>query len=196
VIVVVADTSPLNYLIQIDCDRILHALYDRVFVPTAVVEELGHPRAVSVVRAWLTQLPTWLAVEDVVEEPDAQLAKLDPGERQAIQLAKREHADLLLMDERLGVRIAREQGLAVTGTLEAQKSPHGKRSGAVYVCAAHRRKGSAACPNHLAISIADADARVLATLPQTEDERLDLTRQVAKPPRRSTTSPRQSRPFE
>ena len=34
-----------------------------------------------------------------------------------MQLAKREHADLLIMDERLGVRIAREEGLAVTGTL-------------------------------------------------------------------------------
>jgi predicted nucleic acid-binding protein len=45
------------------------------------------------------------------------LRELDPGERQAIQLAKQEHADLLLMDEKLGVRIAREQGLAVTGTL-------------------------------------------------------------------------------
>jgi predicted nucleic acid-binding protein len=45
------------------------------------------------------------------------LVRLDPGERQAIHLARREHADLLLMDEILGVRIAREEGLAVTGTL-------------------------------------------------------------------------------
>jgi predicted nucleic acid-binding protein len=45
------------------------------------------------------------------------LARLDPGERQAIQLAKQEHADLLLIDEKLGPRIARERGLAVTGTL-------------------------------------------------------------------------------
>jgi len=40
VIVVVADTSPLNYLIQINCDQVLPALYERVFVPSAVVEEL------------------------------------------------------------------------------------------------------------------------------------------------------------
>jgi predicted nucleic acid-binding protein len=114
VIVVVADTSPLNDLIQINCDHILPALYERVFVPSAVFEELGHPRAVAAVRAWLTRLPSWLVVEQVAE---ARLARLDPGERLAIQLAQREHADLLLMDETLGVRIAREQGLAVTGTL-------------------------------------------------------------------------------
>ena len=65
----------------------------------------------------MTRLPSWLAIEQVAEAVDVRLARLDPGERQAIQLAKREHADLLLMDEKLGVRIAREEGLAVTGTL-------------------------------------------------------------------------------
>jgi predicted nucleic acid-binding protein len=117
VIVVVADTSPLNYLIQTHCDHVLPTLYQRVFVPLAVVEELRHPRAVAAVRTWLARVPSWLVVQQVDEAPDAALARLDPGERQAIQLAKREHADLLLMDEKLGVRIAREQGLAVTGTL-------------------------------------------------------------------------------
>jgi predicted nucleic acid-binding protein len=117
VIVVVADTSPLNYLIQIHGDHVLPALYARVFVPEAVVDELRHPHAVAAVRGWLTRVPPWLLVQHVEEASDARLARLDLGERQAIQLATREHADLLLMDEKLGVRIAREQGLAVTGTL-------------------------------------------------------------------------------
>ena len=88
-----------------------------MFVPSVVLEELSHPQAVAGVRAWLTHVPSWLVVEHVAETADARLARLDPGERQAIQLAQQEHADLLLMDEKLGVRIAREQGLAVTGTL-------------------------------------------------------------------------------
>jgi predicted nucleic acid-binding protein len=117
VIVVVADTSPLNYLIQIKADHVLPALYARVFVPDAVVEELRHPHAVAAVRTWLTHVPAWLLVQHVDEWSDARLARLDRGERHAIQLATREQADLLLMDEKLGVRIAREQGLAVTGTL-------------------------------------------------------------------------------
>lgn len=116
-IVVVADTSPLNYLIQIKCDHVLPALYERVLVPTAVVDELHHPKAVAAVQTWLTRVPSWLVVRDVTEDTEAQLVRLDSGERQAIQLAKRERADLLLIDEKLGVRIAREQGLAVTGTL-------------------------------------------------------------------------------
>jgi predicted nucleic acid-binding protein len=49
--------------------------------------------------------------------PGPGLESLDPGERAAIQLAADEKADLLLMDERAGVKIAREHGLIVTGTL-------------------------------------------------------------------------------
>lgn len=116
-IVVVADTSPLNYLIQINGDHVLPTLYERVLVPSAVVEELRHPNAAAAVGAWLSHIPPWLVVREVAEPAEAPLARLDPGERQAIQLAKREHADLLLMDEKLGVRIAREHGFAVTGTV-------------------------------------------------------------------------------
>jgi len=39
-ILVVADTSPLNYLIQIGCADVLPTLYDRIMVPGAVLEEL------------------------------------------------------------------------------------------------------------------------------------------------------------
>ena len=65
----------------------------------------------------------------VAEAADVRLARLDPGERQAIQLAKREHADLLLMDEKLGVRIAREEGLAVTGPLQPSSDGGSAASG-------------------------------------------------------------------
>jgi hypothetical protein len=73
VIVVVADTSPLNYLIQIHCEHILPALYTRVFVPTAVVEGLDHPRTVPAVRDWLRQVPSWLAARDVASDADRHL---------------------------------------------------------------------------------------------------------------------------
>ena len=43
-IVVVADTSPLNYLVQIECHEVLPALFDRIFIPRAVIDELAHAR--------------------------------------------------------------------------------------------------------------------------------------------------------
>jgi predicted nucleic acid-binding protein len=41
----------------------------------------------------------------------------DPGEREAIQLAEEQRADLLLSDERSGQLEAKHRGLAVTATL-------------------------------------------------------------------------------
>jgi predicted nucleic acid-binding protein len=64
-----------------------------------------------------TPHPAMARCFSVNSPPDPVLATLDPGEREAIQLAHAERADLLLMDEKAGVRIARAQGLAVTGTL-------------------------------------------------------------------------------
>ena len=116
-IVVVADTSPLNYLIQIDCQELLPALYERIIVPKAVFEELTDARTPAVVRNWADDPPQWLEIRGVHSPLDAALAGLDSGEREAIQLAQEEHADLLLMDERTGVKLARRRGLAVTGTL-------------------------------------------------------------------------------
>jgi predicted nucleic acid-binding protein len=43
--IVVADASPLNYLIQISCDNLIRDLYRTVLVPASVMEELGHPLA-------------------------------------------------------------------------------------------------------------------------------------------------------
>ncbi len=77
--IVVADTSPLNYLVPINCNHVLPSVYERVFVPAAVVEELNHPNSVAAVRAWLKHLSSWLVVEQVVEAADAGLARLDPG---------------------------------------------------------------------------------------------------------------------
>jgi predicted nucleic acid-binding protein len=44
-------------------------------------------------------------------------AALDEGERAAIALATSIGADLILMDDRAGVAVAYQRGLAVTGTL-------------------------------------------------------------------------------
>jgi len=116
-IVVVADTSPLNYLCQINCEQILPALYERILVPGAVIWELNHPRAPAIVRAWSQQLPQWLVVSGISSPAHPSLAGLDIGERDAIRLAEEARADLLLMDDRLGVRFARQRKLEVIGTL-------------------------------------------------------------------------------
>ena len=60
--IVVADASPLHYLIQIKCAELLEKLYGRVFVPNTVIEELSHAGAPAVIAAWLSHLPRWIEV--------------------------------------------------------------------------------------------------------------------------------------
>jgi predicted nucleic acid-binding protein len=115
--IVVGDTAPLNYLIQIDCDGLLFQLYERIIVPAGVMQELGNTAAPSSVRAWLSSVPIWIDVREIAAAPNAELADLDLGEREAIQLAEEQHADLLLIDERKGRKRARLRGLKTTGTL-------------------------------------------------------------------------------
>jgi predicted nucleic acid-binding protein len=115
--IVVADASPLNYLIQIECDTLIRDLYRNVLVPAAVIEELKHPSAPAAVAAWLLRLPSWIDVRTVRFRDDSALMVLDRGEREAIQLAQEQNANLLLIDERRGRSEARARGISTTGTL-------------------------------------------------------------------------------
>ncbi len=77
--IVVADASPLNYLIQIDCDPLLARLFGRVFVPSAVMEELRHPATPPAVASWLSHIPSWIEVRVVSARRDPTLEALDPA---------------------------------------------------------------------------------------------------------------------
>lgn len=55
--IVVADASPLNYLIRLACPDILREIYGRVMVPHAVLVEMQHAEAPSEVRAWASAPP-------------------------------------------------------------------------------------------------------------------------------------------
>src|ERR1700730_9604333 len=120
---IVADTTPLNYLVLIQAADILPSLYRRVLIPPAVRVELAHANTPAIVRAWISQPPLWLEVVNLKEPVDSALAHLDEGEREAIALASELQAALLLMDERDGVTIARQRGLIVSDTLAALALP-------------------------------------------------------------------------
>ena len=60
---VVADTSPLNYLVWIQQETLLPILYDRVVIPPAVYEELQRPETLHVVRQWVAHPPGWLTIQ-------------------------------------------------------------------------------------------------------------------------------------
>jgi predicted nucleic acid-binding protein len=114
---VVADTSPLRYLVQIDQIELLPRLFEKISVPSVVCDELRHPSAPEAVRNWMSSRPDWLEVSVVGARADPSLGALDEGEKSAIALALSLSADLVLIDDRKGAAVAREKGFEVTGTL-------------------------------------------------------------------------------
>lgn len=97
---------------------LLPQLYDEVLIPAAVLEELAVRRGREVKQ-----------VRDLLRRRQLQLrtvskrmlkgipAELGAGELEALALAVKSEADLVILDDRRGRRIAREKGLAVTGTI-------------------------------------------------------------------------------
>lgn len=115
--IVVADTSPLNYLTQINCDFLLPLLYRRVITPPIVLAELADAGAPRVVARWAAQPPGWLEILPPETQPDEGLCLLDAGERDAIQLAIELRASEVLSDEFKGRREAQVRGFSIVGTL-------------------------------------------------------------------------------
>jgi predicted nucleic acid-binding protein len=116
--IVVADSSPLQYLILLEQTPLLAHLYQQVFLPDAVAAELRAARAPQSVREWMSRPPSWIEVVPVTADEAAPIAAwLDRGERAAIALAERLHADLILIDETEGRAEAVRRSFRVTGTL-------------------------------------------------------------------------------
>jgi len=97
--IVVADTTPLNYLMLIGEIELLPQLFGWVLIPFAVFEELNQAETPGAVRNWMANPPPWLEVRILRSRPADALDYLDQGEREAIALAEETHADRLLIDE-------------------------------------------------------------------------------------------------
>ena len=126
--IVVSDTTPLNYLILTETVHVLPAIFGRVYAPSAVIKELLHPRSPQAVGTWASSPPEWLTVQD----PTYTGAwKLGRRETAAISLALELKADRALIDDRDGSRQATRSGLKVVGTLgileEAANATNGNR---------------------------------------------------------------------
>ena len=107
--IVVSDTSPITALLKVGRIELLHSLFGRVIIPPAVEFELLRDHSI---------LPAWLEVIEPRQIPwEVAAARLDAGETQALALALELKAGTVLIDERLGRRVALRAGLPVIGML-------------------------------------------------------------------------------
>ncbi len=115
--IVIADTSPLNYAVMIGVADALFGLYGQIVVPAAVHRELTSSGAPAALRFWAQDHRDRISVREVNLPDDPELRCLDPGEAQAIFLAQQTPNSLLIIDERDGRAEARRRGINITGLL-------------------------------------------------------------------------------
>jgi predicted nucleic acid-binding protein len=85
--IVVSDTTPLNYLILIDAVEVLPTLFGRVYAPKAVMQELSDPRGPQAVRSWANSPPKWLVVQEPTQVDETLPKSIHQGDAEAISLA-------------------------------------------------------------------------------------------------------------
>ena len=115
--IVVSNAGPLIALSKLGLLSVLQDLFGEIIVPEEVWNEVvergkGKPGSDLIKKA------KWIHVKKIEELSVELLSKeIEKGEAEAIVLAKRNNADLLLMDEKIPREIAKSIGLNVIGTL-------------------------------------------------------------------------------
>ncbi len=117
---IVSDTTPIISLMKIGQLELLKRIFGAVVIPEAVHDELVRNSS-YVDEAALIAKCGFLEVRHVAERRTvAELLRkerLDEGESEAIILAKEHNADVLLMDEKRGRRVAKKFNIKITGTV-------------------------------------------------------------------------------
>jgi uncharacterized protein len=114
--IIVSDTSPVSNLILIERLGILQSLFGEIIIPSAVdveiiaLKQFGNDLSEYENADWIK-----ITHAENLQKVKTLEIKLDKGEAQAIALALEINGDLLLMDERIGTTIAREEGLQTIG---------------------------------------------------------------------------------
>lgn len=117
--IVVSNTSPLIFLSSIDMLELLNHEFGEVLIPDAVYREF---------TIYEEMVKPWIKTKKISDNLFATVltATLGDGEAEVIVLAKEKKADLLLMDDLAGRRLAKAYGLNVIGTVGFLKVMHKK----------------------------------------------------------------------
>jgi uncharacterized protein len=112
----VCDTSPLQYLYQLDLLDLLPTLVSRVVVPPAVREELSVGRSLGL-RVPAVERLAWIAVRRPISYQAIPLVHdLGPGETEVL-LALESPGAIAILDDALARRVAGNLEIPHTGTL-------------------------------------------------------------------------------
>lgn len=113
---VVSNTTPILSFMKLNRLDILEKIYKEIIIPEAVYQELEKGKSKYYIDI---SNEDWIKIFKVKNKNlIGQLEKdLDKGEGEAIALSLEISADLLLIDEKLGRKVAKEKGIKISGTI-------------------------------------------------------------------------------
>ncbi len=116
--IIVSNTTPLSELAKVGQLNLLQKLFGKIIIPQEVYNEVttgNHPAASVVPSAKWIEVFT---IQDPTQLLQLQIKfKLDLGEAATIILAEELKSNRVLIDEKLGRKVARSRNLPVTGTI-------------------------------------------------------------------------------
>jgi len=116
--IVVVNTSPIIYLSAINQISLLKKLFSEIFIPDAVKREVmsGGKDSFGVKEI---RTEKWIKTKKIRNKLAREylLTEIDDGEAEVIILAEELKACFIIMDDKLGRRIAKLRGFNVVGTL-------------------------------------------------------------------------------
>lgn len=115
--IVISNATPLITLLSIGKLELLKELYDKIYIPKAVFDEIEEGKH----KSFYVNLEeiSWVEIKQAENKFALRILtnELDKGEAEAIILYEEMNAQLLIIDEKLGRDIARRESCQITGSL-------------------------------------------------------------------------------
>ena len=131
--IIVADTTPILYLIKIREIDILQLLFDKVCIPKEVYNELTKDKnyidEISILNN--TSFIEVYEVDDKKKIEDyMKIVGMHRGEAEAIVLCRQLGSEMILMEDGVGIKLAKEERINVirTGTLLISLNKNGYKT--------------------------------------------------------------------
>lgn len=130
----VINSGPLMALAKLNLLQVLKSLFDKVYVPKSVYDEVvlkglrkGSQDA-KAVKVFIKEDKNFIGIKKSEKEFRPKIGKLDVGERDVIELGQRIKTDFVLMDDARARAEAIKAGLKVKGTLGVFVSAYKSRA--------------------------------------------------------------------
>ena len=115
---IICDTSPIQYLYQLELLHIIPKLAKRVYIPSSVVEEINTGHSLGKDLPKIEELD-WIIVRTPISEPALPLiVNLGPGETEVLMLAlEMKEGVVAVLDDARAREIGETLNIPITGTL-------------------------------------------------------------------------------